>query len=315
MPEPVTIAAHAKVNLALSVGPPASAGEPGAGLHPIASWMAPIQLADLLTLEPDETHEVTLRVTWADDAPRTPRSQWHADDDLAVRALRRLAAATGRPLGGTISLTKRIPAAGGLGGGSSDAAACLIAADRAFGLNLPHAQLEQVGRSLGSDIGFFLDPARRDDPAGRRAPGAAMVTGFGETVRRMPIEPGPLLLIVPPFGCSTPEVYRAFDEGPVTLDEPAVIALAESGTPDPAALFNDLLRPALRIEPRLAELRRGCERVLRCPVHLSGSGSTLFVVGQIPVSAVESLGLREPKTSLVPTSLVDPHAESQGVRP
>ncbi len=267
---PVTISAPAKVNLALSVGPPEPPGMPDAGMHPIASWVTAIDLFDEITL----THKdaTTLDRRWAEDAPLTSPLGWLADDDLTVRALAKLSAKVGKELTAHISVTKRIPVGGGLGGGSSDAAACLVAANRLFELNLTLADLSQIARSLGSDIPFFLDETPIPRPA--------LVTHFGERIRRVDLEPTDLLLIFPNFGCHTGDVYRAYDQSPLTLDVQRVVALAESGKVDTNELFNDLAFPAKRYKPELQTLIGRIERITDEPIHVSGSGSTFFLAPQ-----------------------------------
>lgn len=268
MPRSVTIRAHAKVNLALSVGPPEPTGTPDAGMHPIASWVAAIDLADELTLT--EAPTTTLTRAWANDAPCASPLAWLTADDLTVRALALLGEHVGRTLTAAIALTKRIPVGGGLGGGSSDAAACLRAANALFGLNLSTPELANLAQRLGSDVAFFLD----DTPI----PRPALVTLFGERVRRIELPPTELLLIVPPFSCHTGSVYREYDQSPLTLDLPRVVALAEGAVADPAQLFNDLTLPAQRHQPELQNLLGRLARVTDEPIHLSGSGSTLFLI-------------------------------------
>ena len=282
MAQPVTIRSPAKVNLALSVGPPEPAGTPDAGMHPIASWIAAVDLFDDITLTPADT--TTLERKWADDAPSPSPMGWLQDDDLTVRALARLSTHVGRELTAKISITKRIPVGGGLGGGSGNAAACLIAARRLFDLKLSLYDLIQIASKLGSDIPFFLDETE--------LPRAALVTYFGERIRRVAIEPTQLLLIVPNFGCHTGEVYREYDQSPLTLDIERVVAMAERGVVDTTQLFNDLALPAQRFQPELQTLIGRIGRITDEPIHVSGSGSTLFMVPENPDTVAEQIGKR-----------------------
>ncbi|MGI8810707.1 MAG: 4-(cytidine 5'-diphospho)-2-C-methyl-D-erythritol kinase [Acidimicrobiales bacterium] len=158
------------------------------------------------------------------------------DGNLVRRAMR----ATGRTA--YIRLRKRIPVGGGLGGGSADAAAVL----RWAGVT----DL-RVAASLGADVPFCL------------LGGRARVGGIGEIVEPLPFEDRVFTLLTPPFGVSTPAVYRAWDDmgGP------------RSEGP------NDLEPAAVRVEPRLVEWRdRLAEATGRTPV-LAGSGATWFVEG------------------------------------
>ncbi|MBL8744930.1 MAG: hypothetical protein JNK58_01095 [Phycisphaerae bacterium] len=264
--------AHAKINLALAVGPPRLAD----GFHPICSWFAPIDLADTLTLTrlADNAHS-RHETAWADDAPRTSPIDWPIEKDLAVRAHRLIEAEVARPLPIAMRLTKRIPVGGGLGGGSSDAAAMLRALIELFDLRVPAAHLHTLALSLGSDVPYFLlDPLT-----------PAIVEGVGDAIVPTPPIEGRLVLILPPFGCPTGSVYRAFDSlkpGPMRDTAVRNMALA---APRAESLFNDLALAAETIEPRLAHTRAVAARAIGQPVHVTGSGSTLFAIidsGELP---------------------------------
>lgn len=275
MPE-VVRPAPAKVNLALSVGdaePPQRDGAPNprAGWHPLASWMVCIDLADTVTVRPGPGPH---RVVWAADAVRPTTIDWPIEKDLAVRALRALEQEVGRPLACSLTVEKRIPVGGGLGGGSSDAGALLLAAREAFGLPLTDAQLGAVGARVGSDVAFFTDGARR--------PG--VVTGFGETVERTPAVPGTVTLVLPPFGCSTPAVYRAFDalDRPMSMvmrPEHDRVRMLAAGPLDARLWFNDLEPAAEAVEPGLAAVRRAAGAATGARAMVTGSGSTVIVDG------------------------------------
>lgn len=267
------IRAHAKINLALAVAPPDADS-----MHPIASWMAPIDLADdiELTRLPDgEPARITVR--WASGDP----VGWPLDQDLARRAHATLEADLRTRLPVRITVTKSIPAGGGVGGGSADGAAVLRGLDSVFALRLPGERLRAIASTLGSDLPFFIDDAL--PPAD--APRPALVTGLGDRIERLPRVPGHLVLLLPPFGCPTGEVYRAFDRLPPHPPHPlrvsAVATLARAGALDTHALFNDLAPAAEAVRPELADLRARASALARGPVHVSGSGSTLF----IPASA------------------------------
>lgn len=202
------------------------------GFHLIDAEMVTISLCDTLEIDPDGQGLVI-------DALDTGLDVVNGDDNSVTRALRLV----GRTAG--VRLRKRIPAGGGLGGGSADAAAIL----RWAGYDDP------VGAAtLGADVPFCV------------AGGRARVTGIGEVLE--PLEPvdATFTLLVPPFGCSTPAVYRAWDElGGPTADGP-----------------NDLEPAALRVEPRLAMWRdRLGDATGERPI-LAGSGCTWFVPGAFP---------------------------------
>jgi 4-diphosphocytidyl-2-C-methyl-D-erythritol kinase len=268
------VRAHAKINLALAVGPPL----PPRGSPPIATWFTCIGLcAELELVQTPKAHaEWTLQ--WANDALRPSPIDWPVEKDLAVRAHRMLELAVNQdlPLKGT--LTKRTPVGAGLGGGSADAAAAFVGINDLFKLGLSRDRLRDLSTSLGSDIAFFIDDVSIDTPAR-----PAIVTGFGETIERLDRVGGWVTLIFPPYGCPTGPVYQAFDRaGPGPLREPETRALIHAAPKDliRAPLFNDLAAPACAIEPRLDQVLRTLRAGLASPVHITGSGSTLFVPAQ-----------------------------------
>lgn len=267
-PDPITLRAHAKLNLALAVGPPL-VHAPHAGLHPICSWMHAIDLCDEVRIEPASSASA-FEAAWEGGGP----VEWPAEHDLARRAHLALESAVGRPLPARIRLTKRIPAGGGLGGGSSDAAAVLLGLNDLLGLGLDEPALHAIGATLGSDIPFFLDAQAH---ALGEPPRPAMVSGVGQGVERLPRTDGEVTLLVPPFGCPTGAVYRAFDARPAPpLDPTRVLAAIDEGS---AGWFNDLAGAAAEVEPRLGDLRRLLGEAGLEP-HVSGSGSTLFLAGR-----------------------------------
>lgn len=283
------------MNLALAVGPPDHAR--GAGRHPIASWMAPLNLFDDLTLTALEPgHFSRYAILWAEDARRRTDIDWSITRDLAVRAHHALEHATGRRLPIQLKLQKRIPVGAGLGGGSSDAAATLRGLNRLFDLSLSNDYLMKVGATIGSDVPFFIGAS--DDGAG-----GALVEGFGERIQPLPRNTSPvqLVVIVPEFTCGTAAVYRAFDElddeetgddasasfaeRAVAVRELAAAAAADASqatgclerTLGPR-IFNDLQGAAVRNQPRLAETLGRVESIAERAAHVTGSGSAVFVV-------------------------------------
>jgi 4-diphosphocytidyl-2-C-methyl-D-erythritol kinase len=118
-------------------------------------------------------------------------------EDLCVRAARALQAATGTTLGVHISLDKRIPSQAGMGGGSSDAASCLLALQRLWGLRLPPAKLMALALSLGADVPFFL------------CGGHAWVEGIGELITPITLPAARFLVIKPAAGLSTQAIFSS----------------------------------------------------------------------------------------------------------
>ncbi|MGI8939412.1 MAG: 4-(cytidine 5'-diphospho)-2-C-methyl-D-erythritol kinase [Iamia sp.] len=223
---PDALDAPAKLTLSLRI-----TGVRPDGYHLIEAEMVSLDLADTLTFGPGDGLTVEEATTGL-PVPAT-------DDNLVRRAL----AATSRRA--EVHLVKRIPAGGGLGGGSADAAAVL----RWAGVD----DLA-LAASLGADVPFCLRGGR------------ARVTGVGDALTPLPHREETFTLVAPPFGCSTPEVYRAWDE---------------MGGPEGAG-GNDLAPAALRVEPRLAQWRDALGDASGEAPTLAGSGSTWFVPGAHP---------------------------------
>lgn len=279
--------AHAKVNLALAVGAPIDNDSEHDGMHPIASWMAPINLADeLLVTRLEDDRLSRYAILWHTEAPQPAAPiDWSVRDDLAVRAHLLLERESGQSLPVQMKLDKRIPVGGGLGGGSSDAAAMLLAVRELFELDLSDDDLRTISRELGSDVPFFLQ--RREDRPGL-GPGPAVIEGLGEKYTPVkPVHPSSahLVLVLPEFGCSTGSVYRAFDHAITGIDgstdhvlrDVEVHKLASSGELRTAELFNDLGEPAQQVQPQLAAVMANIERAIGVTAHVTGSGSTLFL--------------------------------------
>lgn len=269
MPFPaISRSAHAKLNLALSVGSP----RPPRGYHPIASWMALLDLADTVELVPagqGAMHEIR----WAPDAPRASPIDWPIEKDLAVRALALVEPRIGPA---RVHITKRIPVGGGLGGGSSDAAAVLLLA-RQLDTSLSVDELIRLAATLGSDVPFFVLAESTGHPA--------VIGGFGEHVESAPplASPIPVDLVFPPFGCPTANVYRSFDQllpiasTPRDADIRAVRAAANSPF-DSAAALNDLEPAAVHAFPQLGVILRTIRASGRHAL-IAGSGSTIASFG------------------------------------
>ena len=197
------------------------------GYHLLDAEMVTIDLADELELEQGDGLEIT-----------GPAIAGVATDESNL--VRRALAATGRRA--RVRLTKHIAAGAGLGGGSADAAAVL----RWAGVTDP-----AVAAGLGSDVPFCV------------AGGRARVTGVGEVLEPLPVEPRVFTLLTPPFGVSTAAVYRTWDE---------------MGGPSSAGP-NDLEAAALAVEPRLGQWRDTLGDLTGETPVLAGSGSTWFVEG------------------------------------
>lgn len=258
------VRSFAKVNLRLVV-----LGRRPDGFHEVSTILQTIDWFDELTAETTDRPGVVLEVVGA-DAPRD-------DSNLVIRAAR--AFLERHPLspgkGVRFRLEKRIPAGAGLGGGSSNAAAALVALDRLLGPVEP-SSLHDLAGSIGSDVPFFL------------VGGAAVASGRGERLHPLEDRPGPeeaLLLVLPPWGLSTAAVYGARGEAQGVA--PADVFDPDEGWPPRAGLAgicdrNDLEEPAFRLRPELGRVYTSLVRAEVGRVRMSGSGSTLFVVPAAP---------------------------------
>ncbi|MDO8719866.1 MAG: 4-(cytidine 5'-diphospho)-2-C-methyl-D-erythritol kinase [Polaromonas sp.] len=180
------VPAPAKLNLFLHI-----TGRRPDGYHLIQSVFMLIDWCDTLHFELRHDGHIS-RDDLGDAA-----AQALPEEDLTVRAARALQAATGTPLGVHIGLEKRIPSQAGMGGGSSDAASCLLALQRLWGVRLPPDELRAIALSLGADVPFFLSG------------GHAWVEGIGEKITPLTLPPAHFLVVKTPAGLSTPEIFGA----------------------------------------------------------------------------------------------------------
>jgi 4-diphosphocytidyl-2-C-methyl-D-erythritol kinase len=267
MPPPIAVRAPAKLNLALSVGP-ATATAAGS-MHPICSWMVTVDLFDELAiwrLEPGSLSRYA--ILWHKEAKRRSNINWSIAKDLAVRAHLALQKHVGRDLPVQLKLEKRIPAGGGLGGGSSDAAAMLRAVNDLYQLGMSLDELAAIGATIGSDVPFLVHG------------GSAIVGGFGDQLSRHERTPQVHAVIAfPEASCPTARVYGLFDEqGAASLRADHVLKMASNGCVAPDAPFNDLTAAAVQAAPELEDYLAGLAKIARRPAHVSGSGSSLFVL-------------------------------------
>ncbi len=260
----LVLAAPAKLNLYLEV-----LGKRADGYHDLESLMVGVNVYDTLEVRPRADDQ--LRLTC--DVPDLPTGA----ENLVVRAAERLRLRSQRPdLGADIHLAKRIPALAGLAGGSSDAAAALVALNRVWGLNLSRAALALVAADVGSDVAFFLSL-----PAG-------WCTGRGEVVAPEPPGGGfHVVLVLPAAGLSTPAVFRQLVVPSSPQSGAAVRAAFRTGNADAlgAALFNRLQEPAFALAPDVEQVYRRLAAQDPAGCLMSGSGSAVFAVCRGPLDA------------------------------
>ena len=259
----VTRNAHAKINLTLDVGP----RRPD-GYHHIRSVMQTLALHDTLTVtRTPERPGVVLEVT-GDEAAGIPADASNLVHQAAVR-LQKTAAARGTlaadQSGLHILLEKRIPSQAGLGGGSSDAAAALLAVDALLGLKMYYWSLTKLAATLGADVPFFLGG------------GTVLAEGRGERVKPLPpAVPFFVVLVKPPCGVSTPAAYAALDALPGRIPGNVTANYLE-GRVGPSNDFERVILPAYPEVARAYSLLSWTDetgesfRPLLC-----GSGAALF---------------------------------------
>lgn len=287
----VSARAFPKLTLALAV-----LGLRDDGYHDLEALTVSIgQPHDAMEVTPHDEPGVSLELV--PDDPEVPVG----DDNLVVRAARELLGRAGLVdrVGVGIALTKRIPSGAGLGGGSADGAATLVAVRAALGLDVDDATLIDIAADLGSDVPFCLHG------------GAARMTGRGERLERVDLPLGiPFLLAVPEFRCSTPEVYAAWDElgGPRSTRVVPAPAMLDGVVRE---LVNDLEPAAELVEPGLAEFRARLEVAAGAPAILAGSGSAYAV----PIDDPKSLPDRAAEASeRLGTEVIPVATISRGVR-
>jgi 4-diphosphocytidyl-2-C-methyl-D-erythritol kinase len=256
-PIPVVARAHAKINLDLRV-----LGSRADGFHELRTVFQAIALHDTITCIPREgPFEIQCDV--AGVPLDSSNLAWRAAQAL-WRSLRR----SGPVNGMVVRIEKRVPLQSGLGGGSADAAATLVALSRAWRVPVRPSQLTDVAATLGADVPFFL------------AGGTALGLGRGDEIYPLAdLARHWIVLLVPGFGVSSREAYEWYDSerdlghGP-SVREPQVV-------PGPwpsrsAQMINDLEAPIARHHPEIDQMKAALRRAGALAAAMSGSGSAVF---------------------------------------
>ena len=246
------VPAPAKLNLFLHI-----TGQRPDGYHLIQSVFMLIDWCDTLHFELRQDGQISRSDVYSDLAEPLPL------EDLTLRAAKALQQASGTSLGVHISLEKRIPAQAGMGGGSSDAASCLLALQRLWGIKLPHSELLAIALRLGADVPFFLYG------------GHAWVEGVGERITPITLPTADFLVVRPAQGLSTQAIFSA-----PTLkrdSETATMSSFATNTYGPIFEFgrNDLQPVALEICPQIAQSLDWLS-ARRLKGRMTGSGSAVF---------------------------------------
>ena len=259
----VRIGSPAKVNLFLRV-----LAREDDGFHGLETLLCRIALADEMVVERREGNAVTLETAGADLGP--------VDQNLAVRAAHAVLDATGRKFGVHLKLSKRIPVRAGLGGGSSNAAAALLAVNHLANNAVPRHELLQFGGRLGSDVPFFLS-------------GGALALGWGHGERLLrlpPLPAAPALLLIPTIGVPTVDAYRWVDQarvaghsrGAVALDLEALSSWGSIGR----MAGNEFESVVFGRHPEIRAAFEALTATHPLLCRMSGSGSAIFAVYRNP---------------------------------
>ncbi|MFD8074357.1 4-(cytidine 5'-diphospho)-2-C-methyl-D-erythritol kinase [Streptomyces sp. NPDC059718] len=269
-PASVTVRVPAKVNVQLAVGGPRPDG-----FHDLANVFLAVGLYDEVTVAPAEELRITVTGPDADQVPADA-------SNLAARAAIALAARHGLEPRVHIHINKDIPVAGGMAGGSADAAGALVACDALWGTGASREELLAICAGLGSDVPFSL------------VGGAALGRGRGELLE--PLETGGTfhwVFAVADGGLSTPEVYRECDRlrGDAAVPEPeaspALLDALRTGDAVAlaASLANDLQPAALSLRPSLAATLAAGAEAGALATLVSGSGPTTAFLAKDAESA------------------------------
>ena len=265
----VAVRAPAKINLQLSVGP---AGDDG--FHPLATVFQAVSLWETVLASPRDDGDICVAVT-AQPSIRIAEGSVPLDDsNLAVRAARAVAERYGVSAGVDLTLVKGVPVAGGMAGGSADAAAALVACSEAWGVGAGRAELSVLAAALGSDVPFCLH--------GHTAVGLGRGDLLTPAMTRGEFH---WVVATQAYGLSTAEVYAEFDRSVAAgdritreprLDEELMAALRAGDASGVAArLSNDLQGAALTLEPRLGRVIDAALEAGALAAIVSGSGPTV----------------------------------------
>lgn len=265
----------AKVNLSLAVGPP---GEDG--YHELVNVFQAVSVFDEVAAAPAAGVTVAVRSAqagpaWGADAGTGPAGVPVGEDNLAVRAARLLAQRAGVARGVALTIRKSIPVAGGMAGGSADAAAALVACDALWGTGTSHEDLLDLAAQLGADVAFPL------------VGGTAVGLGRGERLTPVPVGASFHWVFAPAHGgLSTADVYAECDRlraargewaGRPRTPEPVLAAVRAA---DPEALGIHLRND---LQPATLSLRPGLARTLEA--GLAGGALSALVSGSGPTCA------------------------------
>ncbi|HTM54436.1 MAG TPA: 4-(cytidine 5'-diphospho)-2-C-methyl-D-erythritol kinase [Pirellulales bacterium] len=259
----VAIRAPAKLNLFFEIQ-----AKRGDGYHEVETLMVPISLFDTLRAVRRSDGAISVNCRWASARVAKICGPLPSEaDNLATRAVVLLRERAGADFGIEIELTKRIPSAAGLGGGSSDAAAALLAANALWELNWSRAQLAELAAELGSDVPFFLGS------------GAAICRGRGERVESLgAVGAFHFVVVRPPDGLATSAVYARVRVAEQKRSANDLMRALAGGRRRAACegVFNRLEESARSLSQWVERLSQVFSRQGCLAAQMSGSGSAYF---------------------------------------
>jgi 4-diphosphocytidyl-2-C-methyl-D-erythritol kinase len=250
--------APAKLNLFLHI-----TGRRADGYHLLQSAFMLIDWCDTVHLELRADGNISREDLPNDAQPLPSSSIAHEEilpsEDLCVRAARALQAATSTAQGVHIRLHKRLPTQAGMGGGSSDAATCLLGLNRLWNLQLNRTQLQKIGLQLGADVPFFLSG------------GHAWVEGIGEQLTPLSLPPARFVVCKPPTGVSTPAIFTHS-----ALERNCAHAIISGFAATPYDFGRNVLQPVAElINPQVTQALNTLRQQGLSP-RMTGSGSAVF---------------------------------------
>lgn len=288
----VHVKAPGKINVFLKVG-----SLDDDGYHDVAIAYQAVSLCEEVRVS--DASDFSVEVSGTVELSRVPLD----GSNIAIKAARLLAARTGYTGGARIRIEKHVPVTGGMGGGSADAAATLVACDALWGTELPRDEMLELARQLGADVPFALTG------------GTAIGTGRGDELSPA-LAQGTFhwVLALADFGLSTPAVYAELDAhrarhardifraDPRPTVDTAVLHALRAGDPHMLAevLHNDLQAPALHLEPSLSDVLELGEQNGALAGIISGSGPTVaFLTADVDAALELQVALSAARLSAV----------------
>ena len=240
------------------------------GFHELDTLMVPVDLFDSLSVRPRNDEQINLACQWAAGYSEAIGGELpSAENNIAYKALKMLQTRSGIDQGADVQMSKRIPSQAGMGGGSSDAMAALVAGNQVWNLGWSRDQLMELGAELGSDVPFFASGS------------LARCTGRGEKINAIKTNGRMHFVVIKPdVGLSTPEVFRhAVVPDSPTTSQPLLNAIETMNLRSIGnLLFNRLQTAATAITSWIDEIAKVMSGLSVLGHQMSGSGTSYFAL-------------------------------------